>query len=131
MSPLVSFISTVRQLVPSALGLTQASSVIPLVRSSEAESGTFTIALVPLKLKAEPYLPPVLQLALAMVPLLPLPDRSGRLVPEPWSKEYAATSPSGGAVLTVALASFEGALRLPAASSAATLWSKVPAPGRL
>src|SRR4026207_1867365 len=96
MSPLVSFISTVRQLVPSALGLTQASSVIPLVRSSEAESGTFTIALVPLKLKAEPYLPPVLQVALLIVPLLELPDRSGRLGPEPWSKEYAATSPRGG-----------------------------------
>src|SRR4026208_2037253 len=109
MSPLVSFISTVRQLVPSALGLTPASSVIPLVRASELESGTFTIALVPLKLKAEPYLPPVLQLALAMVPLLPLPGRSGRLVPEPWSKEYAATSPTGGAGPAVAPAPVGGA----------------------
>src|SRR6187431_888027 len=121
MSPLVSFISTVRQLVPSALGLTQASSVIPLVRSSELESGTLTIALVPLKESAPPYLPLVLQAALAIVPLLLLPERSGRLGPEPWSKEYAATSPTGGALLTVALASFEGAERLPAASSACTL----------
>src|SRR5262245_53401167 len=121
MSALCSFISTVRQLLPSALGLTQASSVIPFVRSSELESGTFTIALVPLKLKAPPYLPLVLQVAFAIVPLLPLPDRSGRLVPEPWSKEYAATRPTGGAVETVALASLEDALRLPAASSACTL----------
>src|SRR5262245_12851802 len=121
MSALCSFISTVRQELPSALGLTQASSVIPLVRSSELESGTLTIALVPLKLKAPPYLPLVLQVAFAIVPLFELPDRSGRLEPEPWSKEYAATSPSGGAVLTVALASFEEPERLPAASSACTL----------
>src|SRR5215471_18308419 len=121
MLPLVSFIKTVRQLVPSALGLTQASSVIPLVRSSEAESGTLTIALVPLKERAPPYLPLVLQVALAIVPLLLLPDRSGRLGPEPWSKEYAATSPSGGEVVTVAFASLEEPERLPAASSACTL----------
>src|SRR5262245_11716278 len=121
MSADCSFISTVRQELPSALGLTQASSVIPLVRSSEAESGTLTIALVPLKERAPPYLPLVLQVALAIVPLLLLPDRSGRLGPEPWSKEYEATSPTGGALETVALASLEGALRLPAASSAVTL----------
>src|SRR5215510_7680915 len=121
MLPLVSFIKTVRQLVPSALGLTQASSVIPVVRSSDAESGTLTIAFVPLKLKAPPYLPLVLQVALAIVPLLLLPETSGRLEPDPWSKEYEATSPTGGALETVALASLEGALRLPAASSAVTL----------
>ncbi|HWO62255.1 MAG TPA: hypothetical protein VNO31_19725, partial [Umezawaea sp.] len=69
-----------------------------------------TIEFVPLKLSALPYLPLELQVAFEIVPLLPLPERSGRLEPEPWSKEYDPTSPTGGAVLTVALASFEGAL---------------------
>ena len=34
--------STVRQEVPSALGFTHASSVIPIVRCSEVESATCT-----------------------------------------------------------------------------------------
>src|SRR6266496_2792291 len=111
----------VRHWEPSAVGFTQASSVIALVRSSEVESATFTMLLTPLKLSAEPNLPLVVQVAPEIVPLFPLPDRSGSEVPDPWSKLYAATSPAGAACVTTALAWFEGPDRLPGASSAATL----------
>ena len=49
--------TAVRQLVavlPSAEGLTQTSSVTPVVRSSEALSGTVTDPLVPLNESAPP-----------------------------------------------------------------------------
>src|SRR5436309_13701966 len=78
------------------VGFTQASSVIPLVKCSEFESGTFTRALVPLKTSAFPYFPAVVQVAFEIVPLLPLPDRSATVVPEPSLKAYAATRPDAG-----------------------------------
>ena len=58
------------------VGLTQASSVIPVVSCSEAAFGTVTTAFVPLNDSASPYLPVVTHVAPVIVPLLPLPDAS-------------------------------------------------------
>src|SRR5690349_13866610 len=62
-------------------GSTQASSVIPLLRCSEAESLTVTQLFVPLKDSAGPEWPWLVQVALVTVPVLPLPDRSVTVVP--------------------------------------------------
>ena len=51
----------VRQPLWLAVGWIQADSVIAVLRSSEAESGTRTGLLVPLKLSASPYRPWVVQ----------------------------------------------------------------------
>src|SRR4051794_28821134 len=72
------------------LGDTHASSVIPVVNANDAECGTLTIALVPLKSSALPNLPDAAHVALLMVPVLEWPDRSLTVVPDPSSKEYAA-----------------------------------------
>src|SRR3954452_23517631 len=50
-----------------------------------------------MELSAPPLRPELVQAALAAVPSWPLPDRSGRTVPDVWSKEYAATRPGSGA----------------------------------
>jgi hypothetical protein len=76
------------------VGSTQASNVIPLVRCNEAASGIVTRELEPLKLNADPYFPPVLQVAFATVPLFPFPDPSVSVDPDPSSNEYDATSPA-------------------------------------
>src|SRR6266542_3420106 len=55
-----------------------------------------TSALVPLKLKALPYLPDAVQVAPLIVPLLPLPDTSVTTVPLPSLNPYAATKPGLG-----------------------------------
>src|SRR5215831_151343 len=87
---------TVRQTEPSALGCTHASSVIPVVRSSEFESGTVTLSLTPSNERALPCLPPALQTAPETVPLFAEPEASATVDPVPSSKLYAATSPDGG-----------------------------------
>ena len=110
---------TVRHGPPSWLGFTHASRVMPAVRSRLDESGTVTIAFVPLNWSALPYLPVVTQVALAIEPLLPRPEVSPSEAPLPSSKEYAATSPAG-AFVTTALACGEAGPTLPAASSAVT-----------
>src|SRR5450759_2464039 len=69
---------------------------MPPVNRSEAESFTVTCALVPLNVNALPYLPEVVHVALAIVPLFPLPDTSFTTVPLPSLKEYAATRPVAG-----------------------------------
>ena len=76
----------VRNALLALAGLTHASTVIALVRSSEFESFTLTRALVPLKLRALPNLAEVDQVALESVPVLALPDLSAVVVPEPSSK---------------------------------------------
>src|SRR5712692_8263779 len=85
--------STQRQAVPSALGLTHASRVIPVVRSSEAESGIVTRLDVPLNESAPPKWPALDQDVVATVPALPVPEASATVVPLPSSNEYAATRP--------------------------------------
>ena len=74
---------TLRQLVPSAVGNTHASSVIPFVRSRRAVSLTVTRLLVPLKVRALPNRPWVVQLAPVMAPVCPFPEASVTLVPPP------------------------------------------------
>src|SRR5436190_16364704 len=75
------------------VGSTQASRVMPFLRSRDAASGMVTREVLPLKDRAPPYLPAADQIALLMLPSLPLPERSCRTAPPPSSKLYAATSP--------------------------------------
>src|ERR687888_626707 len=82
---------TERHAVPIAVGFTQASMVIPVVRSSESASGTVTQLLTPSKLSAPPNLPPVVQVAPVTVPLLPRPEASVAVLPDPSSKPHAPT----------------------------------------
>ena len=81
------------------VGYTHASSVIPVVNCSDAESLTVTNALVPLNVKAFPYLPEVVQVAPLIVPLFPLPDTSFTTVPLPSLNPYAATRQASELVL--------------------------------
>ena len=87
-------------------GLTHASKVIALERCSDALSGIVTSALVPLNCNALPYLPDAAHVAFAIVPLLPFPDASVTVDPDPSSNPYAATNPDDAAGV-VALAVFE------------------------
>src|SRR5712691_10087875 len=85
------------------LGFTHASSVIPAVTSSDGASGMLTRLLTPLKLSAAPYRPCATHVAPEIVPLLPLPDVSATVVPEPASMLYARTKQfelGGGALDT-------------------------------
>src|ERR1700754_1766312 len=85
---------TVRQVPASAVGRTHASSVIPVVRSSEAASLIETRWVPAVKLSAEPNLPAADHVAPVIVPVLPLPERSASVVPLPASMLYAATGPA-------------------------------------
>src|ERR1041384_7876893 len=96
---------------PDAVGLTHASSVIPAVRSSEAESLMETSALVPLNPSPFPHFP-VTQVAPLMVPEFPFPEIPATVLPLDSSNPYAATNPSPGRGV-VAVATLEKALRLP------------------
>src|SRR3954447_9838464 len=85
----------VRQVVPiAAAGLTQASSVTPVVRSSDGLSRIATVALVPLNDRPAPFLP-VVRVAFAIVPLLLRPEASSTALPDGSSKPKAATCPVG------------------------------------
>jgi len=95
-----------------ANGFTQASSVIPVVRSNDAASLTVTKAFLPLNNNELPYFPRVVHTAFTMVPVFPVPDASDAVVPAPSLNEYAATSPET-IVPVVALATFEYGLTLP------------------
>ncbi len=75
------------------VGLTHASSVIAPVRCNDALSATVTRELLPLKLSAWPYFPVAAHVVFAVVPVLPLPDASATVVPDPSSNPYAATRP--------------------------------------
>lgn len=78
-----------------------------VVRSKEAESLTVTKLLVPLKERALPNRPDVLQVAPEIAPLFPRPERSATVVPVPSLKLYAATRPGTEEVdvgLTVSVA---------------------------
>src|SRR6476620_4093856 len=113
------FSITSRQALETVVGSTQASRVIPELSCRDLLFGIVTRLLVPLKESALPYFPAVVQVALAIVPVLPLPDVSVTVVPEPSSKPYAATSPDGAAgVLTVATLLYGP--RLPTSSTART-----------
>ena len=89
-----------RHAVPSTAGLTQASSVARVVRSSDALSGTDTMSFTPSKLSADPNLPVVVRVAPEMVPVLPLPEESAVVVPPASSKPQAPTRFAAGAHTT-------------------------------
>ena len=72
-----------RPLPLRAVGYTHASSVMPPVRSSEAESATVTQESAPLNHRALPYLPAVVQVAPETAPVLPCPEASAAVVPTP------------------------------------------------
>src|SRR3954470_23645754 len=74
-------------------GLTQASSVIPVVKLSDAESTMFTSALDPLNESAPPYFPALDQVAPLIVPELPLPEESATVVPAPSLNPSESTRP--------------------------------------
>src|SRR3974390_291772 len=82
-------------------GFTHASSVIPVVRSSDAESLTVTSALVPSNTRALPYMPEVVQVAPLTVPLFPFPDVSNTVVPAPSLNPYSATRPTACALAEI------------------------------
>src|SRR5690242_14377351 len=87
---------TLRQLLV-VTGSTHASRVIPALKSSDALSATDTRLDEPLNETAPPYLPAFDQAPFSTVPLLPRPEVSDTTVPEPSSKEYAATRPVAAA----------------------------------
>src|SRR3989442_652235 len=111
---------TSRHALVTADGFTHASSVIPLVRRSEGASLIVTRPLVPLKTKALPNLPWVVQVTpLPSVPVLLLPETSATVVPAPSATPQAAAR-RATAFGVVALATLEYGPRLPAASVART-----------
>src|SRR5262245_28311813 len=71
---------------PKAVGYTHASSVMPIVKSSERESLTSTAELDPLNASAFPKRPVVIHDAPLIVPALPEPEASETIPPAPSSK---------------------------------------------
>ena len=115
-----------RQLV-TADGRTHASSVMPVVRSSEATSATVTRSLTPSNDSARPKRPAVERVAPEIVPVFELPDESVTVVPVVSSKPQAPTRPVGSTagLLTVTLTGLEVVV-LPAASRATAVRVCVP-----
>ena len=119
-----SFNTTDRHPVPDE-GFTQASIVIPVVRSSDAALATVTHALVPLNDSAPPNLPAAVRVALEIVPVLPWPDASVTCTtPLASLNPYAATSPLGVCAVFDTTTSTVACERFPAASraTAASVW---------
>ncbi len=81
--------------------MTQASTVIPVVRSSAAASATVTQSSAPSKESAPPKRPLPAHVAPAIAPVRPLPEMSSAEAPEASFMPYAATSPPIGRMLTV------------------------------
>src|SRR4029453_15773596 len=96
MNPEVSLSRTVCQSAPAPVGLTQAESVIPLLKSRSLASATVTQSLTPSKESAPPFLPAADHVAPEIVPVFPLPVASPAGVHVPASKDHAATRPDGG-----------------------------------
>src|SRR4051794_16235179 len=112
----------VRQPLWLAVGWIHADRVIPVLRLSAAELATLTRLLVPLKLRAVPLRPAVVQVAPASVATFPFPETSALVVPAPSLNAHAPTRPGGvdPAAPVVTSAAAEYPLRLPAASAART-----------
>ena len=98
------------------LRVTHASSVIPVVRSSELESATLTMSLTPSKDSARPNFPEADETAPLIAPALPLPELSAADAPPVSSNAYAATRPGapagaadGAAIVTAPSASSSNA----------------------
>src|SRR5712691_996927 len=114
MTPVASLRMTDLQAL-KAVGFTQASSVIAFVRSSAFASLTVTQLSTPLN-DSEPPDQPVVHDAPVIVPVLPPPEMSATLAPDPSLNPYAATSPPSGAMVTVTPA--PGVSRFPLSSVA-------------
>ena len=82
-----SFTTTVCHFFSSAVGLTDASIVIPVVRSSEAESAIDTKSFTPSNESAKPVFAVVVQAAPEIDPASPCPETSATVLPLPASKE--------------------------------------------
>src|SRR4051812_7097665 len=110
------------------VGFTQASSVMPVVRSRSLASGMLTNALEPLKLSARPFLPVVVRVAAAIAPVCPWPDTPVTVEPLGSSKLYAATGVgAGGALLSTVEVTGADVVLLPAASRATAVSACGPA----
>ena len=83
-----------------AVGLTQASSVIPFVRSRLFASATVTQSFTPSNDSAPPDWPPVTQDAPEIVPVCP-PTVLAAVVPDPSSNVKYATRPLPPGAFTV------------------------------
>src|SRR4051812_1525024 len=94
---------TVRHALPTAVGRTQPSSVMPVVRSRESASATVTQSLTPSKLSAPPNLPAVLRTGPLIVPVLPRPEASAVEVAPVSSKPQAPTRLDGACGPTVSV----------------------------
>src|SRR3954451_12875682 len=94
---------TVRQALPTAVGRTQPSSVMPVVRSSESASGTVTQSLMPSKLSAPPNFPVALRTGPLSVPVLPRPEATAVVVAPVSSKPHAPTRLDGACGPTVSV----------------------------
>ena len=105
------------------VGRIHADTVSAAPTFSDADAGTRTVLLIPLKLSALPKRPSVDQTAPLIVPVLPRPDASAVVVaPNPSLNPQAPTNPtgSGGVEAVVAGATPEYGPRLPAVSAART-----------
>ena len=80
------------------------SSVMPVVRCSDDESGTLTRALVPLNDSAFPNLPEAVHVAFASVPVFPLPDESVDLIVSLRDQGLAILLSEQSALLSLAIA---------------------------
>src|SRR5438093_665539 len=85
-----------RHPVGATVRFTHASSIIPVVSTSDAAFATVTFALVPSNTSAPPYRPAVVHVAPLIVPVLLFPDASVTVGPEPSLNPYAATRPVTG-----------------------------------
>src|SRR4029453_9840481 len=120
MNPGVSLSRTVCQSAPAPVGLTQAESVIPLLRSRSLASATVTQSVTPSNESAPPFFPAADHVAPEIVPVCPLPVASAAVVPVPASKDQAATRPDGGGGVCLPTVPVPAAdvVSLPAASRA-------------
>ena len=121
--PVFSLFITALHPVGGTGGLTQAINVIPLVRSSEAESLMVTVFELPLNESAEPNFPEGFQVAPLSVPLLLFPEISDAVVPVPSFIPIARTipAPNGGGVCVVAFAVLDNTELFPELSYAEIL----------
>jgi len=104
-------------------GFTQASRVMPVVRSSELESGILTRSLTPSKRSAFPYLPVVTQTGpFVNVPAFEFPDESERVVPDPSSNPYSATKPGLAAAWTTEWVSRNKLVTMQSCRNARSIW---------
>src|SRR6478672_1086722 len=100
----------------SVVGLTQASRVMPVVRSRRLLSATVTQLLVPLNIRAPPNLPAEVQEVLLTVPVRLWPEESLAVVPAASSKPQAPTRPATTVALETVTMTSADVVALPAAS---------------